>query len=160
MSTTSRLACSCLVVAALVAAPGLGLAQDLKPFSVVQTVGTSTLPWDKIVLKEASKEVSAHLIAENPMFYVLERFGEYRAVGKDKVASVSKNDRCVRESGHADQVLLKSGHVLTGKIVQERADGMVEVKQVNGRTSLYAWKDKAVSVIFKDGKQVYPAPGA
>jgi len=158
MRITSRLASSCLVLAAVVAAPLAAQAQDLRPFSVVQTVGVSTLPWDKIVLKDG-KEVSAKVVAENPMFYVLERFGEYRAVGKDKVASITKNDKCVRETGHVDQVLLKNGHILTGKIVQERGDGMVEVKQVNGHASLFAWKEKTIAVIFKDGKQVYPAPG-
>ena len=160
MCTPSRLASSCLVLAALVASPLVARAQDFRPFSPVQTVGTSTLPYDKIVLKDGNKEIAAHLVAENPMFYVLERFGEYRAVGKDKVASITKNDKCVRETGHVDQVLLKNGHVLTGKIVQERADGMVEVKQVNGRTSLFAWKGKAIAVIFMAGKQVYPAPGS
>jgi predicted ATP-dependent serine protease len=45
-------------------------------------------------------------------------------------------------------------------VFEMRGDGMVEVKQVNGRNSLYAWKDKAIAVIFKDGKKVYPAPGS
>ncbi len=160
MCSTTRLASLGLALAALVASPLAARAQELKPFSVVQTVGTSTLPWDKIVLKAGNKEISAHVVAENPMFYVLERFGEYRAVGKDKVASIAKNDKVVRETGHVDQVLLKNGHVLTGKIVQERGDGMVEVKQVNGHASLYAWKDKAIAFIFKAGKQVYPPPGS
>jgi hypothetical protein len=160
MCTTSRLVPAGLALAALVASPLVARAQELRPFSIVQTVGTSTLAWDKIILKDGNKEIAAIVVAENPMFYVLERFGEYRAVGKDKVASVSKNDKVVRETGHVDQVLLKNGHVLTGKIVQERGDGMVEVKQANGRNSLYAWKDKAVAVIFKEGKKIYPAPGS
>lgn len=160
MGFTSRLVPAFLGLAALVASPFAARAQELKPFSVVQSAGTSTLAWDKIVLKDGSKELSAIVVAENSEFYVLERFGEYRAVGRDKVASVTKNDKVVRETGHTDQVLLKNGHVLTGQIMQERSDGMVEVKQANGRNSLYAWKDKAVSVIFKDGKKAHPAPGS
>ncbi len=141
----------------LVASPGAGLAQTLKPFSKVPSVGPSRTPgYDKIVLKNG-ETVLAQVVAENPMFYVLERFGEYRAVGKDQVASLERNKDLKREEGHVDQILCKNGHVLSGKIVTERPDGMVEMKQANQSVSQGVWKSEIVA-IFKDGKKTFPAP--
>jgi hypothetical protein len=145
-----------LIAAVVVGSPTEAPAQELKPFSNVQSVGPSKVPaYDKIVLK-GGKEIQARVQAENPMFYVLERFGEYRAVGRDKVASIERSSEAKREDGHQDQILCKNGHVLTGKILSERADGMYEVKQPNQAVSQAVWKSEIV-VIFKKGKQVFPA---
>jgi hypothetical protein len=146
-----------LAVLTLVA-PAAASAQQLHPFTTVKTIGEDKLPWDKIVLKDGTT-VQAHLVAEVPAFYVLERFGEFRAVGRDQVTSLEKNPAVKRPLTITDVILLQNGHVLVGQIVQERADGMEEMRQPNGRFSVYAWK-KVITSIYKSGVLVYPAPPA
>ncbi len=145
-----------LVLAVLVTSPAVGVAQALRPFTKVPSVGPSKVPaYDTIVLK-SGETVAAVVVAENPMFYVLARFGEYRAVGRDKVSSITRNSEARREEGHVDQILCKNGHVLTGKILSERPDGMVEIKQPNQTVSQAVWRSE-ITAMFKNGKQVLPA---
>jgi hypothetical protein len=153
----SRLVKLSLAVLSLLGA-GAAHAQELHPFTQVQTIGEDKLPWDKVVLKDG-KEIKAKLVAETPAFYVLERFSEYRAVGRDQVTSLEKNPAVKRPLTITDVILLQNGHVLVGHIVQEREDGMYEMRQPSDRFSVYAWK-KAIASIYKAGVQVYPPPAA
>ena len=110
---------------------------------------------DKITLKDG-QEIVALVVAENPMFYVLRKYGEFRAVGKDKVEKIDRSPDAAREAGHEDQILLKDGLVVSGKIVREREDtGMYEIQIAPGKTSMFVYRP-LIQVVFKAGKQDYP----
>ena len=66
-------------------------AQTFKPFTDVATVCPECWAqrYDHIALK-GGQVVYARVLAENPAFYVLERFGELRAVGRDKVERMTR----------------------------------------------------------------------
>ena len=134
-------------------------AQDFKPFDNVTSVCPKCPAYglDKITLKDG-QEINALIVAENPMFYVLRRYGEFRAVGKDKVDKIEKSADAAREPGHEDQILMKDGLVVSGKIVREREDtGMYEIQIAPGKMSMFLYKS-LIQVVFKSGKQVFAAP--
>ncbi|MEM1349556.1 MAG: hypothetical protein AAGI01_13420 [Myxococcota bacterium] len=115
----SSLAISAL---ALLAFADTASAQRFRPFTPAQDVcpdcaKTST---DVITLK-SNETIKAQVVAENNAFYVVSRYGEVRVVPKGLIRSLdwangSKPSGLLRQ----DQILLKSGHVVTGEIVEER----------------------------------------
>ena len=150
-----------LVAAVILAGSGVAAAQDFKPFIQVENVCPKCplLGYDHIKLKDG-QEIDAVIVAENPMFYVITRHSELRAVGRDKVDTIDRSSDARREPGHEDQILLKSGLVFSGKIVREREDtGMYEIQIPPGKKSIFAYKP-LIAVVFKGGTQVWPAAAA
>jgi len=100
-------------------------AQVYRPFTPVQSVcpACTTGPkYDRITLVDGT-EILARVIAENPRFYVLEKFGEFRAVGRDQVRTLERNAEVERPTGYGDQILFKDGIVLAGTIQGTKNDG-------------------------------------
>jgi hypothetical protein len=154
----NRWLCSVALVVAAVAYSSSARAQDFKPFDNVTNVCPKcpALGLDKLTLKDGT-ELTALIVAENPMFYVLRKYGEFRAVGKDKVDKVEKSPDATREPGHEDQILMKNGLVVSGKILREREDtGMYEIQIAPGKVTMVIYKP-VIQVVFKAGKQAYPA---
>jgi len=136
-----------------------GKAQTFKPFDDVTSVcPTCHDPsYDKVTLK-SGQVVEAVVVAENPMFYVLARFGEMRAVGRDQVTKVERSSNAVRPPGHVDQLLCKDGFVLSGKVVKDNASsGYVEFASVGVKEHMLVLKS-LVQAIFESGKAYYSAP--
>jgi len=135
-----------------------GSAQSFRPFDDV----TSSCPkcpspgMDKITLKDG-QVVEAVVVAENPKFYVFAKFGELRAVGLDQVANLERNPKAERGRGHVDELLTKSGLVVSGQLVSDDAStGYVEFASVGVAAHMRILKSM-VTVIFKSGKLYYSA---
>jgi len=133
-----------------------GRAQSFRPFDEV----TSSCPKcpspgnDKLTLKDG-QVVDAIVVAENPKFYVLAKFGELRAVGLDQVAKLDRNPHADRGKGHVDELLSKGGLVVSGQLVSDdTATGYVEFASVGVATPMRILKSM-VAVIFKSGKLYY-----
>ena len=136
----------------------IGWAQSFRPFDDVTNVcpkcpRTGT---DKLTLKDG-QVVEAVVVAENSMFYVLAKFGELRAVGLDQVAKLERNPNADRGKGHVDQLLAKSGLVLSGRVVSDdAASGYIEFASV-GVTAHTRILKSMVAAIFESGKLYYSA---
>lgn len=96
-------------------------AQDysFKAFSDVKSVCPQCEPpaSDVVKLRNGS-EVRATIIAVNPVFYTVSRYGEVRTIPSSDVQSVEW-EKGSKPAGidALDQIVLKNGHVLTGTIV-------------------------------------------
>jgi len=146
---------TCGVVSTYVAT---GRAQSFRPFDEI----TSSCPrcpstgTDRLTLKDG-QVVEAIVVAENPMFYVLAKFGELRAVGLDQVAKLDRNPKADRGTGHVDELLSKGGLVVSGQVVSDDpTTGYVEFASVGVATPMRILKSM-VAVIFKSRKLYYSA---
>jgi len=134
----------------------IGAAQSFRPFDEV-TSSCAKCPTpgvDKVTLKDG-QVVEAVVVAENPKFYVLAKFGELRAVGLDQVANVERNPHADRGKGHVDELLSKGGLVVSGQLVSDdAATGYVEFASVGVPAHMRILKSM-VAMIFKSGKLYY-----
>jgi hypothetical protein len=150
-----------VVLLGLAAAPGTLRAQELKAFLEVKDT-CPTCPqhqFDRVKLKKGS-EVLARVVAENPGFYVLERFGELRAVGHDQVASIERNATRTQAEAEAnsDQILFKDNTVLCGKITVDNDEFKYFAIMVPPGNMLHYGFKSQVQVAYKSGKEVFRAP--
>ena len=148
------------LVTTFLGASGLSTAraQEFKPFGNVTSVCPKCPAYglDKIQLKDG-QEIAALIVAENPLFIVVRRYGEFRAIGRNQITSIQKSSDAGREADHDDQVLMKDGLVVSGKIVREREEtGMLEIQIPPNKSSMIIYRS-LVQAIFKSGKQVYSA---
>jgi hypothetical protein len=158
-------ACAKAAVAALLLAGSAAAAEapgppGFRPFTDVPTVCTTCEPdkYDTVTLKDGTV-VRAWVVAENPLFYVLERHGELRAALREQVSKVSKTSqrssderRAVAES-FKDQVLLDNGVVLAGTILETRADNGLCRLEAPDKTVYFAYRPR-IAHIFKGGEEV------
>jgi hypothetical protein len=145
---------------AIVLSARAGWSQQLIPFTPVSSVCptcTTGPKYDRIVLRDGS-DAKARVIAENERFYVLEKFGELRAVGRDQVRTVEKNPAVERPSGLPDQILFRDGIVLAGtlKSAKDDAEPFEMVEPISGTTVL--GYRAAISLVYRAGKLLYAAP--
>lgn len=135
----------------------LAYGQALKPFTEVTNV-CPTCPdnsMDTVVLK-SGETVAARVVAENPAFYCLERFGEQRALGRDQVQTIARRPNHREDDGLAfsDQILFKDGSVLCGKITVDSTEFKYFAIQVpGGNFTHYAFKSE-IAAAFRDGKAI------
>ena len=142
-------------------APGTSRAQELKAFSEVKDV-CPTCPqhqFDRVKLKKGT-EVMARIVAENPAFYVLERFGELRAVGRDQVDGVERlvAQTMAEHDANVDQILFKDNTVLCGKITVDNDEFKYYAIMVPPGNMLHYGFKNQVQLAFKSGKEVFRAP--
>ena len=112
------------VVGAIVASGAPAWSVNYKPFTKVEDVCPKCpkRASDTITLN-SSAEVRAKIVAENNDFVVLTRYGEVRALPKSRVQSVEwANNSQPSGLTSQDQIVLRSGHVLTGSIIEEKSD--------------------------------------
>jgi hypothetical protein len=104
---------------------------------------------DVVVLSNGYR-VWGNVVAQNESYYVVERFGEFRAVTKAESTSIEWKDKGgPAHLGTGDQILLKNNVVLHGAITEEKT-GRYFVIQV-GPLRHVAWVDQIRSV-HKGGK--------
>src|SRR5262249_39686930 len=94
-------------------------------------------------------DVKAVVVAENEKFYVLMKFGELRAIGKDQVQTVEKNPGAERPTGFDDQVLQRDGTVLAGTL---KATGDPVVITVPISSTEHAVARSEVAGVYKGGR--------
>ena len=134
----------------------IGKAQSFRPFDdVTSNCAKCPIPGaDKLTLKDG-QVVDAIIVAENPNFYVLAKFGELRAIGLDQVAKLERNPKADRGKGHVDVLLTKGNLVVSGQLISDDAStGYVEFASVGVATHMRILKSM-VAVIFKSGKLYY-----
>lgn len=99
---------------------------------------------DVLVLSNGFKVVG-NVVAQNSDYYVVDRYGEYRAITKGETASVKWKDQGGPANlGTGDQLLLKNGVVLHGAITTEKP-GRYFLIQV-GTLSHVIWHSQITSV--------------
>jgi hypothetical protein len=106
---------------------------------------------DRVVLKSGA-ELACKVVAQNVDSYIVERFGELRAVNKQQVASLKLREQ-VKVDESADQVVLKSGVVFSGRLVDEDK-GRFFVVEMAGRRYV-AWIS-TVRAVYKAGERHFP----
>lgn len=133
------------------------LAQDFsfKPWSDVTAVCPTCQPptADTIDLRNGDT-VEGRIKAVNDRFYTLERFGEIRTVPTRDISSVSWEGGS-QPSGidRLDQILLTSGHVLTGRITIENGlPPFYEIESDFFDQSYTVFKSQ-IAMVFRNGEE-------
>jgi hypothetical protein len=141
-----------VIVVCAIASPASAI--DFKPFTDVENVcpDCSSSPFDTVTLQDGS-EIRANIVAENSDFFVLERFGEVRAISHDRVESTSWADGRPSNLNKQDQIVLQNGHVFTGTIV-DRSDkpGHMQLDSSIGETS-YVVFETEIEALYRQGKR-------
>ncbi len=143
-----------LAIAPVASAQG----QPLRLFDVPPDVCPQcpTHGYDQVLL-QGGQIVEAVVLAENPKFTVLEKFSEFRAVDHDRIEQVARSPQTIRTPGFDDQILLKGGLVVAGRIVKEyEATGYFELL-IPGLPAHFFVAKPLISLIFKGGRQYYSA---
>lgn len=119
-------------------------AQDFQPFSNVEDVCPACpKPATDVIALNNNTKVRAKVVAENADFMVIVRYGEVRVVPRRKVESVVWGEG-TKPAGltSQDQIVLNSGHVLTGSITEEKDEPAAYFRMQSG-------VNKQTFVIFK-----------
>jgi hypothetical protein len=131
-------------------------AQEFKPFTEVKSVCPQCPTKYSTIELSGGEEIQANIIAENPTFYVLEKFNEQRAVGKDKVKEVKRSTEKRTDAAlFADQILLKNGDVLAGQI-NEIVTATGYYKMMIGDLMHFVSREQ-VRLVYKGGREEYRA---
>ncbi len=135
--------------------------EPMKPFTAVTDVCpkcTGGPAFDHVQLK-SGQVIGARVLAENDRFYVIERFGELRALDRDQVTQITRNPSADRATGYGDQILLKDGIVLAGTITGDIAPDAPHFDITTPKTPvpLHSAERSTVAAIYRAGKQVYAA---
>jgi len=122
-----------------------------RPFTPVKNVCPTckVTNFDQVVLLNGAK-VRCNVVAQNDDHYVVELFGEYRAVKKSEVSSVEWKNKAPRKLPLGDQVILKTGLVLHGTIADEQTGRYFTVTV--GTLKHVVWVSQIDSV-YKNGKK-------
>ena len=148
------------VVAAALAllVPATALALEFRPFFDHPNVCPGCQPgrFDKLRLTDG-REGQAWIVAENAVFFLLERHGELRALPRARVAGVTAaSDPRPPAGEHRDQILFKGGHLVSGRIVAEHPhSGHLELVCWRGRYTHLAHRSQ-IARIFRDGRESAP----
>jgi hypothetical protein len=131
-------------------------AQDFsfRPFSDVTNVcPTCEAPPSDVLKLRDGREVRATVVAMNPSFYTVVRFGEVRTVPRGEVQSVTW-EKGSQPSGldNLDQIVLRNGHVLTGSIVVDNdTPAYYQIKSSYMEYTYTVFKTQAARV-FRNGQ--------
>ena len=123
---------------------------QFRPFSEVHNVCPSceVNKYDGIQLND-KRTIRAWIVAENAIFYLLERHGEYRALDKKLVKNVmlsryrDGSERKGQLKKNPDQIVFLDGHVVSGTI-----------ENINEDTEWYTLKSSERFVYSASGKQI------
>jgi hypothetical protein len=155
-----------LIVGALLVTAGTASA-GFKKFTHVDDVCptcTTGPVFDHIQLR-GGDEIRGRIVAENEAFYVVERFGEWRAVDKGQIANLVRTPGSTLAAGLTDQILLKDDTVIAGTIDGDVSNA-VESFTINvPGTPIHHEARATVAAVYRNGKKVYtgdatPAPAA
>lgn len=154
MTWTKTLVCA-LMLGGIGLVSSTATAQQFKPFTSVENVcpDCEQAPADVVEMSNGDS-IRGTVVAENADFYVMVRYGEVRVLPRSDVQAIEWADGN-KPSGlmNKDQILLRSGHVLSGTIVEE-TDKPAHFKiksSFNDQT--YVVFKKVVDKAYKDGQQ-------
>ena len=131
-------------------------AADFKAFSTVEDVCPTCAKRavDTITLDNGTK-VKARIEAENEDYLVLSRYGEVRIIPKSRLMSVEWANNSERSGlTSQDQLVLSSGHVLTGSIIEENQEQGVYRLQSSLNQQIYVVFATQVESIYKAGSRI------
>jgi hypothetical protein len=154
--TTPLAALVALLVPLSLARPAAAAEPEFREFTKGMC-GDCELPagYGDVLSLAGGVQVKGRIIAENDSYYVVERFGEVRAVGK---RTVSKTTFAAGSKptglNRGDHILLDNGHVIVGKIVAEKdKPGLFKVEsRLGGGATITVFKHVVASV-HKEGKR-------
>lgn len=141
-----------LCLALLLGSLALFVLSGFRPFTPVKDVcPTCKRGKSDVVVLVSGARIRCKVIAQNADYYVIAYLGEYRFVAKTHVSSVEwkTSESHVRQSG--DQVILKNGLVLHGRIVEINAGRFVRLTM--GKYTYIAWKAQTEAV-YRAGKKL------
>ncbi len=110
-----------LTAATVMGVSTAAFAVDFQPFSKVTNVCPDCKqPKADVITLAGGGTVRGTVVAENTDFYTVVRYGEVRAIPRNKVESIAYADGS-KPAGlmNKDQIVLKNGHVLSGTIIKE-----------------------------------------
>ena len=155
MDVTFRRLFASLVVVGVVGVAAQGFAVSFKPFKEVENVcpDCEKPKSDEVELADGNT-IRCNIAAANEDFLVLEKYGEVRAVPNTQVESRSFADGSPPSDLRSqDQIVLKNGHVLTGKIVDESDEpGHFQMKSSVNDFSYVVFKSEA-KALYRDGSR-------
>lgn len=144
------------LVAWLLTLPAVAGAVEFEPFASVESVcpDCNAVERDVITLTD-DQTIEANVVAENVDFLVVERYGEVRAIPRNRISSTEwAGDQKPSGLREGDQIVLKNGGVLTGNITDEsEKPGHFELKSAVGDTTFTVFK-KQIDSLYRDGQIV------
>jgi len=143
-----------MIISVLLLVPASLMA--FKPFTeVVDVCPTCPQPKADVLTINDGTKIRGSIIGENTAFYVMLRYHEVRAIPKNRVQSVEfAQGAKPAHIGNQDQILLKNGHVLNGKIVEDKdKPPHFQLRSSHGDITFVAFKSE-VSKVFKNGLEV------
>ena len=103
--------------------------------------------------------IRCNIVAENDDFLVVERFGEVRGIPIHEVDSKSFADSRPSNLKSQDQLVLKSGHIVTGEIVDESdKPGHFQLKSSIRDFSYVVFKTEAKALYRSGSKETIEMP--
>lgn len=136
-------------------------AVEFKRFSDVESVCPDCEKSGLDVIELTSGEkIHGTIVAANRDFWVVERYGEIRAIPDSEVASKEYADGSPPSDLRSqDQIVLKNGHVLTGSIVDESdKPGHFQMKSAVGNFSFVVFKKEAKALYRNNSKETIDRP--
>ncbi len=127
-----------------------------EPFTVVTNVCETCVqaPGDVVTLSNGTK-IRGQVVGENNDFWVVVRYTEARAIPKREVQSIEwANKTKPFEVTSTDQILLKNGVVLNGKIIQDKSKPpAMELKSSYLDQTFIVFK-KEVAAAYRSGVKI------
>ena len=127
-----------------------------EPFTVVKNVCETCKqePADVVTLTNGTK-FRALVVGENSKFYTVVRFTEARAIPKGEVQGIEWANKTKPASvSNSDQLLLKNGVVLAGKIIEDKTTPpVIQMKSAYLDQTFVVFKAE-VAEAYKSGVKV------
>lgn len=146
---------ACVTTVLMMGVSTAAFAADYEPFTDVEDVCPDCEKPDADELEMADgTTLRGTVVGENTDFYVVVRYGEVRAIPTNAVDSITWADGS-KPSGLSDkdQVVLDSGHVVSGTIVDEKdTPAFFQVKSSFADFTYTIFK-KQVDKAYKDGSR-------
>ncbi len=156
MTNRMKRGASALMCGLLFLAPAASAqAANFAPFSAVKDVCPECPKRSSDVITLQNDSVlRVRVVAENSSFYVIERYGEIRALPKGMIMSVEwANGSKQAGLSTQDQIVLNSGLVITGSIVEEReTPGYFRIQSSVNNQTIVVFASQAAEV-YKAGSK-------
>ncbi len=147
---------TCLgVLGACMLLSSTGFAADFRPFSVVEDVcPTCAKRAEDVITLDNGTKVKARIVAENDDYLIMTRYGEVRLIPKSRLMSVDWANNAERSGlTSQDQIVLSSGHVVTGSIIEENSERGVYQLQSSLNQQVYVIFATQVEAVYKAGRK-------
>lgn len=146
-----------LIELSLVGAAWIALS-GFTPFTPVKNVCPTCKapPKFDVVKLVGGNEIKCNVVGQNPEYYILERFGEYRSALKTEVQAVEWSGGKPKKLVAGDQIILKNGLTFHGAIVGEQKDRNFTIQV--GPRKVIVWNTQIEALYKKGVKQELTAP--